>query len=100
MIIKRDPDHCYATVGDSLYSRQCFRRGIIREQGVLWCSQHAPSNVAERLKARHQRWRDEELARTKARKADQWDAVIIALESHNPELAEKVRAAGKVLEVL
>lgn len=38
---------------------QCSRRGIVEEDGVLWCKQHAPSVVRARDEAREDKWRQQ-----------------------------------------
>lgn len=48
---KIDPTRCASAVhdgGGSVEFHQCTRRGIIEEDGHLWCRVHAPSAEAER----------------------------------------------------
>jgi len=48
-------------------SYQCSRKGIIEENGELWCKQHAPANV----KAKREKVRAEWKAKSEARIANQ-----------------------------
>lgn len=56
---KFDPKRCAASVsqGDRGFSYgQCVRKGVLTEEGHLWCKQHAPSTEAARRAKRDQRW--------------------------------------------
>ena len=37
-------------------SHRCYRRGTLKENGKLWCKQHAPSSVEMRRKASGERY--------------------------------------------
>lgn len=47
---------------------QCTRKGVIEEDGMLWCRQHAPSAERKRHKARQAKWNREARERDLANK--------------------------------
>lgn len=47
--------------GGGYRSSQCSRRGVVMEEGVLWCRQHAPSAVAARAQ-KIRAWRQDRIA--------------------------------------
>jgi len=46
-----------------MHPHQCSRRGVITEEGNLWCKQHAPSAVKARRGTIAARWSEESAAR-------------------------------------
>ena len=57
---------CRASVADggrSMRVHQCSRKGVVKEDGVLWCRQHAPSAEATRREKRDRKWQLESDAR-------------------------------------
>lgn len=53
---------------DNPYSHQCSRRGVLEEDGMLWCRQHAPSTVRRKRREEDQAW-DEKQERWARREA-------------------------------
>lgn len=93
---KRDPERCYRIVAtDAWSSRQCSRKGVIEEDGRLWCKQHAPSAVRERTKQAEERMDREIEQRCQWDMDRAWSKVIAKLRKMDPKLAEQVDVMAK-----
>jgi len=100
-MIKRDPKRCHAMVmaRPGWYKYQCARRGVVEEDGQLWCKQHAPSAVKARADARtlkyEEKWdamKKQAVARKEAsRDAEQMNRLYqLAKKAKNGRLALNV----------
>lgn len=97
---------CCEIVMDSTgwHSYQCSRKGTLKENGKLWCTQHAPSSVKKRRDAWQQKcdqeseqrdrtYRRDELRRKIADRVLEIDRNgIQAFDDHLFELVEKYEA--------
>ena len=73
-------------------SGQCARKGIIREEGKLWCKQHAPSAAKKRREERDARWHQKQ----RLYAVEPWDTVITVLVNKGETaLANNVEAFAK-----
>ena len=88
-----DPKKCSERMTRGWTYGQCSRKGVVTEDGKLWCKQHAPSNVKARLEASNRRWKEKQNQRARARASVAWYHVIEKLKTDDPELAAKVKEA-------
>lgn len=51
-----DKKKCSGTIHRDYQFHQCSRRGLIEEDGQLWCKQHAPSAVKARREKSNDRY--------------------------------------------
>jgi len=66
---------------------QCLRKGIIEEDGKLWCSQHAPTRKAERQREIDVAYKARAEEQRRTQQQAEWDRVIKKVGEHNRELA-------------
>lgn len=67
----------------SWHTYPCSRKGIIEEDGSLWCKQHAPSSVATRRAETNARWDRERDARRRQNRIEAAERGLVrALRSH------------------
>lgn len=90
---------CSARVFHQYRYESCKRRGVIEEDGKMWCRQHAPSTVRKR-EDRRRCWDNESKERDRKRRLSHWNHVIGKLEKHAPELVGQVKAVKKKLITL
>jgi len=95
MLTKRkwspDPEKCQAVVSEGWPPGQCSRKGVVEEDGKLWCRQHTPSAVKKRLSETEKRWEAKFEERRRRDRDRAWNMVIREIQKLNPKLAEEVR---------
>lgn len=92
-----DPKRCFAVVSKYWPPSQCSRKGVIEEDGHIWCRQHAPSAVKKRNAESEARWNARFEARAKLNMDRAWKMVLAKLRKMDPSLADEVEAMAEKL---
>lgn len=101
MVAKLDPNRCSKTLfhRDAWNRSQCARKGVVEEEGTLWCKQHAPSAVKQRREASEKSWVEKNKAEHQRRVRHAWLLVLGMIREENPKLADEVQALAEKLDV-
>lgn len=80
------PEQCPQRVVDDYGPHQCKRRGVVREEGKLWCKQHAPSAVEARRKTAEELFCRQSEDNKRFKREAAWATVLRELEVNDPKL--------------
>ena len=89
---KMDPDRCQKMIhrdGSSAWNMsQCSRKGVVTEEGQLWCRQHAPRREEQRRQILEVAYEERRRQERMRKRHDEWLRVLELVRAKDPKLAE------------
>lgn len=67
---------------------QCSRKGVVFEQGQLWCRQHAPSAAEQRRQILEEAYEERRRLEQLRKRKGEWLRVLELVRSKDPKLAD------------